>query len=60
MPPPCAPSAPAARTAPAPLRRLSVRYFALLREQAGRSSEELETAARTPQELYEQLHRQRG
>ena len=43
-----------------PLRRLSVRYFALLREQAGRGSEALETSARTPQELYEQLQRQRG
>jgi len=44
----------------APLRRVSVRYFALLREQAGRGSEALATAARTPQELYEQLQRDRG
>ena len=29
-----------------------MRYFALLREQAGRGSEELETPARTPRELY--------
>jgi len=43
-----------------PLRRVSVRYFALLREQAGRGSEALQTAARTPQELYEQLQRERG
>jgi molybdenum cofactor guanylyltransferase len=43
-----------------PLRRVTVRYFALLREQAGRSSEALQTAARTPQELYEQLQRERG
>jgi molybdopterin-guanine dinucleotide biosynthesis protein A len=43
-----------------PLRRVSVRYFALLREQAGRGSEDLQTAARTPQELYEQLQRDRG
>jgi molybdopterin-guanine dinucleotide biosynthesis protein A len=42
------------------LRHINVRYFALLREQAGRGSEALQTAARTPQELYEQLQRQRG
>jgi molybdopterin-guanine dinucleotide biosynthesis protein A len=41
-------------------RRLKVRYFALLREQAGRSSEELETQATTPRELYEELRRRRG
>jgi molybdenum cofactor guanylyltransferase len=43
-----------------PLRRVSVRYFALLREQAGRGSEAVQTAARTPQQLYEQLQRDRG
>ncbi len=32
-----------------------VRYFALLRDQAGRSDEALETCARTPRELYEEL-----
>ena len=42
------------------LRRLHVRYFAVLREQAGRSSEELETLAATPGELYEELRRRRG
>jgi molybdopterin-guanine dinucleotide biosynthesis protein A len=42
------------------LRRLNVRYFALLREQAGRGSEAVQTAARTPRELYEQLQRERG
>jgi molybdopterin converting factor subunit 1 len=42
------------------LRRVNVRYFALLREQAGRGSEAVQTAARTPQELYEQLQRERG
>jgi molybdenum cofactor guanylyltransferase len=41
-------------------RRLNVRYFALLREQAGRSAEVVDTTARTPQELYEQLRAQRG
>jgi molybdenum cofactor guanylyltransferase len=38
-------------------RHLRIRYFALLREQAGRSSEELDTPAGTPQELYEELQR---
>lgn len=42
------------------LRRLRVRYFAVLREQAGRSTEELETQAATPGELYEELRRRRG
>jgi molybdenum cofactor guanylyltransferase len=47
--------------APAVQRRhLNVRYFALLREQAGRGSEALQTEARTPQELYQQLQRERG
>jgi molybdopterin converting factor subunit 1 len=41
-------------------RRLNVRYFAVLREQAGRSSEELETQAATPRELYDELRRRRG
>ena len=41
-------------------RHLRVRYFALLREQAGRGSEELETRARNPRELYQQLCSQRG
>jgi molybdenum cofactor guanylyltransferase len=41
-------------------RRLKVRYFAVLREQAGRSSEELETQATTPRELYEELRHRRG
>jgi molybdenum cofactor guanylyltransferase len=36
-------------------RRLTVQYFALLREQAGRGSESLVTAARTPRELYAEL-----
>jgi molybdopterin converting factor subunit 1 len=40
--------------------RLHVRYFALLREQAGRSTEELETEALTPQQLYQQLQHRRG
>jgi len=42
------------------LRRVQVRYFALLREQAGRGAEAVQTEARTPQELYAQLQRDRG
>jgi len=42
------------------VRRLHVRYFAMLREQAGRSAEELETQAATPRELYEELRLRRG
>ncbi len=41
-------------------RHLRIRYFALLREQAGRSSEELDTSAATPQELYEELRLRHG
>jgi molybdopterin-guanine dinucleotide biosynthesis protein A len=36
-------------------KRIKVQYYALLREQAGRSDEALETTARTPRELYEEL-----
>jgi molybdopterin-guanine dinucleotide biosynthesis protein A/molybdopterin converting factor small subunit len=36
-------------------KRIRVQYFALLREQAGRSDESLVTAARTPRELYDEL-----
>src|ERR1700689_537671 len=55
----------AAAAAPAPndsggVLRLNVRYFAVLREQAGRSAEQLETHASTPRELYEELRRRRG
>jgi molybdopterin-guanine dinucleotide biosynthesis protein A len=45
-------AAPAAAT-----RRVTVQYFALLREQAGRGTESLVTAARTPRELYAELGR---
>ncbi len=41
-------------------RRVQVRYFALLREQAGRSVEQLETQAGTPQELYQELSCRHG
>jgi len=36
-------------------KTLRVQYFALLREQAGRSDESVVTNARTPRELYEEL-----
>jgi molybdopterin-guanine dinucleotide biosynthesis protein A len=42
-------------TAAAAGRRVTVQYFALLREQAGRGGESLVTAARTPRELYAEL-----
>jgi molybdenum cofactor guanylyltransferase len=40
---------------PATPKHIKVQYYALLREQAGRSDEALETVARTPRELYEEL-----
>ena len=44
-----------------PVRReIRVQYFAVLREQAGRGSEALATAAGTPSELYEELRVTRG
>jgi molybdenum cofactor guanylyltransferase len=49
-----APSA-ATETAPTASRRINVQYYALLREQAGRSSESLLTTATTPRELYQEL-----
>ena len=38
-----------------PAREIRVQYYALLREQAGRSDETLSTRARTPIELYTEL-----
>jgi molybdopterin converting factor subunit 1 len=35
--------------------QLKIQYYALLREQAGRSEEILETTLRTPAELYAEL-----
>jgi molybdopterin-guanine dinucleotide biosynthesis protein A len=40
---------------PAAAREIRVQYYALLREQAGRSDETLSTRARTPRELYAEL-----
>jgi molybdopterin-guanine dinucleotide biosynthesis protein A len=38
-----------------PAREIRVQYYALLREQAGRSDETVSTSARTPRELYGEL-----
>ena len=46
---------PGTRGGPAAAQQINVQYYALLREQAGRSSETLITTAGTPRELYEQL-----
>ncbi len=39
---------------------LQVQYFALLREQAGRGEERIETSARTARELYDELAQRHG
>ncbi len=41
-------------------RQINVRFFAVLREQAGCSVLNVETAARTPAEVYAELQTQRG
>jgi len=38
-------------------KTIRVQYFALLREQAGRSDESLSTSAGNPRELYEELRK---
>jgi molybdopterin converting factor subunit 1 len=40
--------------------QLKIQYYALLREQAGRSEEILETATRTPEDLYAELAQRYG
>ena len=42
------------------MAKISVQYFAILREQRGLSREELSTDATTPAELYEALRTQHG
>jgi molybdopterin converting factor subunit 1 len=42
------------------MKKLTLQYFAVLREQAGCSEEQLETAAATPAELYEQVRARHG
>jgi len=39
---------------------IEIQYFALLREQAGRSSERVTTTAATPADLYAELRRTHG
>jgi molybdopterin-guanine dinucleotide biosynthesis protein A len=48
-------SAPADENSDDARKRINVQYYALLREQAGRSEEALVTTARTPRELYDEL-----
>ncbi len=38
-----------------PCMQLKIQYYALMREQAGRSDETLDTAAATPAQLYQEL-----
>ena len=40
--------------------RVNLRYYALLREQAGRQSETIDTAAATPATLYAELAARHG
>jgi molybdopterin converting factor subunit 1 len=40
--------------------QIRLRYYALLREQAGRQHETVDTAARTPAALYEELAARHG
>jgi molybdopterin-guanine dinucleotide biosynthesis protein A len=42
-------------TDPAREKRIKVQFYAILREQAGRSEETLSTRAQTPREVYEEL-----
>lgn len=47
----------AALSADSKPRTLRIQYYAILREQAGRSEETLDTTAATPAELYDELRR---
>jgi molybdopterin converting factor subunit 1 len=40
--------------------QLNIQYYALMREQAGRSEESLESSAATPADLYDELTRRYG
>jgi molybdopterin converting factor subunit 1 len=42
------------------MRHIHLQYFAVLREQAGRSEETLETGAENPGELYDQVRATHG
>ncbi len=37
------------------MKEISIQYFALFRDARGRSSESMQTDARTPKELYDEL-----
>jgi molybdenum cofactor guanylyltransferase len=54
--------APASRGEPTPIHamQLKIQYFALMREQSGRSEETVETAASTPADLYAELQARHG
>jgi molybdopterin-guanine dinucleotide biosynthesis protein A len=52
--------APAARGRGTQLMQLKIQYFALMREQSGRSEETLETVAATPADLYAELQARYG
>jgi molybdopterin-guanine dinucleotide biosynthesis protein A len=43
------------KTPASPAKQIRVQYYALLREEAGRSEEAVATRARTPRELFEEL-----
>jgi molybdenum cofactor guanylyltransferase len=45
----------ALETSTGPAKEIRVQYYALLREEAGRSEEAVATCARTPRELFEEL-----
>jgi molybdenum cofactor guanylyltransferase len=45
----------ALETSTDPAKQIRVQYYALLREEAGRSEEAVATRARTPRELFEEL-----
>jgi molybdopterin converting factor subunit 1 len=42
------------------MKQIHVQYFAVLREQAGRSEESLQTSAATPADLYEEVKATHG
>lgn len=41
-------------------KKIKIQYFAILREERGVDLDELETSARTPEEVYETLKDQHG
>jgi molybdenum cofactor guanylyltransferase len=54
------PIAPATNGEPARAMQLKIQYFALMREQSGRSEETVETIAATPADLYAELKARYG